>query len=1096
MNHIANFKEEFSAKIPALSLLTNLGYTFIPPSECEALRGNTLASEKKSTYQVILLPVMRAFLAKQTFSFAGKQHTLSEAAIDKVMHELNPAMNLGLKAANEKIYNALMYGVSVTEFIDGKKAYPTIKLIDWHNIDNNQFHFTEELVVQNAEGTGNRIPDTVCFVNGLPLVVIEAKRPDSNKEGKSTNAEAISQHIRNQSQAEIPHLYAYSQLLLAVNGHEGLYATCGTPEKFWAKWKEEQIPEAEFVRLKNHKLSDGQIDGLFNHRPAKAKEDYLSLVAAGDLTVTDQDRLIISLLRPERLLDMTRLFTLFDKKAGKIVARYQQVFGIKALIERINTFDDTGAREGGVIWHTTGSGKSFTMVFLSKALIWLEELAQCRVIIVTDRVDLEDQLSRTFASGGVLTDRDKKDAMATTGKRLAEQIGKGNERVIFSIINKFGSAIKYKECYNDSPNIIVLVDEGHRSQNGENNIRMQQTLPKAAYIAFTGTPLLKDDKTENKFGKIIHSYTMRQAVEDKTVTPLLYEERIPELNVNEKAIDAWFERSTSKLSDKQKTDLKKKFSQKGQIYQTEGRIELIAYDIADHFQNFKQQSLKGQLACDSKASAIRYKKALDKIGTVTSVVAMSAPDTREGHEAVDQESKDIVQNWWKANVNKMDEKAYTKAIIEDFGRDDGPDIMIVVDKLLTGFDEPKNTVLYIDKPLKEHNLIQAIARVNRLHSKKQFGYLIDYRGILKELDTTIEKYQDLAERTQGGFDIDDLKGLYNRMDTEYKKLPGLHSDLWAIFDGVKNKQDGPALRQALAPKVQDVDGKLVDTNLKKRDDFYSALTAFSNCMKVALQSATYFEDKSFDNKRDLYKRDLKAFVDLRKQVREDADETINYDEYAEDIRSLLDKHIAGIEVKEPDGAYLVGNLGKDVKPQDMSDDEARNQTDKITGRITKMIEQDLADDPYAQEYFSKMLKKAIEDAKAMFDAPVKQYILFADFEQEVKDRKVADVPYDFIDASGKLNKHAQAYFGLFKHLFDAEFLNDKALDNEKLVALAFSIDDVVNTAVAEYSINPAEIENAIHMKLLPLLFADLGLENAQKLIEEVLKITRLGLARG
>ena len=1090
------FQEEFSAKIPALSLLTNLGYAFIPPSECEALRGNTLASEKKSTHQVILLPVMRAFLAKQTFSFAGKQHTLSEAAIDKVMHELNPAMNLGLKAANEKIYNALMYGVSVTEFIDGKKASPTIKLIDWHNLDNNQFHFTEELVVQNAEGTGNRIPDIVCFVNGLPLVVIEAKRPDSNKEGKSTNAEAISQHIRNQGQAEIPHLYAYSQLLLAVNGHEGLYATCGTPEKFWAKWKEEQIPEAEFVRLKNHKLSDEQLDGLFKHRPAKAKDDYLSLVAAGDLTVTDQDRLIVSLLRPERLLDMTRLFTLFDKKAGKIVARYQQVFGIKALIERINTFDDSGAREGGVIWHTTGSGKSFTMVFLSKALIWLEELAQCRVIIVTDRVDLEDQLSRTFASGGVLTDRDKKDAMATTGKRLAEQIGKGNERVIFSIINKFGSAIKYKECYNDSPNIIVLVDEGHRSQNGENNIRMQQTLPKAAYIAFTGTPLLKDDKTENKFGKIIHSYTMQQAVEDKTVTPLLYEERIPELNVNDKAIDAWFERSTSKLSDKQKTDLKKKFSQKGQIYQTEGRIDLIAYDIADHFQNFKQQGLKGQLACDSKASAIRYKKALDKIGTVTSVVAMSAPDTREGHEAVDQESKDIVQNWWKANVNKMDEIAYTKAIIEDFGRDDGPDIMIVVDKLLTGFDEPKNTVLYIDKPLKEHNLIQAIARVNRLHSKKQFGYLIDYRGILKELDTTIEKYQDLAERTQGGFDIDDLKGLYNRMDTEYKKLPGLHSDLWAIFEGVKNKQDGPALRQALAPKVQDVDGKLVDTNLKKRDDFYSALTAFSNCMKVALQSATYFEDKSFDNKRDLYKRDLKAFVDLRKQVREDADETINYDEYAEDIRSLLDKHIAGIEVKEPDGAYLVGNLGKDVKPQDMSDDEARNQTDKITGRITKMIEQDLADDPYAQEYFSKMLKKAIEDAKAMFDAPVKQYILFADFEQEVKERKVADVPNDFVDDSGKLNKHAQAYFGLFKHLFDVEFLTEKDLDNDKLVALAFSIDDVVNTAVAEYSINPAEIENAIHMKLLPMLFGDLGLENAQKLIEEVLKITRLGLARG
>ncbi|TEW46149.1 type I restriction endonuclease subunit R [Psychromonas algicola] len=1101
---VANFTEEFSAKIPALTLLTNLGYQFIPPSECEALRGNTpltikSAVDKKSTHQVVLMPIMREFLAKQTFPFAGKQHKLTDATIDKVMHELNPAMNLGLKAANEKLYNAMMYGVSVTEFVDGKKASPTIQLIDWHNIKNNQFHFTEELVVQNTEGTGNRIPDIVCFVNGLPLVVIEAKRPDSNKEGKSTNAEAISQQIRNQGQLEIPHLFAYSQLLLSVNGHEGLYATCGTPEKFWAKWKEELIPEAEFARLKNRSLNDKQLNSLFNHRPAYAKDDYLSLISAGDLTVTDQDRLIISLLRPERLLEITRLFTLFDKKAGKIVARYQQVFGIKALVERINTFDAAGAREGGVIWHTTGSGKSFTMVFLSKALVWLEELSQVRVIIVTDRVDLEDQLSRTFASGGVLTDRDKKDAMATSGKRLAEQIGKGNERVIFSIINKFGSAIKQKECFNDSPNIIVLVDEGHRSQNGENNIRMQQTLPKAAFIAFTGTPLLKDDKTENKFGKIIHSYTMQQAVEDKTVTPLLYEERIPELNVNDKAIDAWFERSTSKLSEKQRTDLKKKFSQKGQIYQAEGRIDLIAYDISDHFQNFKQQGLKGQLACDSKASAIRYKNALDKIGSVTSVIAMSPPDTREGHDVVDQDSKDVVQNWWKDNVAQTyggDEKAYTKAIIEDFSRDDGPDIMIVVDKLLTGFDEPKNTILYIDKPLKEHNLIQAIARVNRLHSKKQFGYLIDYRGILKELDTTIEKYQDLAERTQGGFDIDDLKGLYNRMDTEYKKLPGLHSELWDIFANVKNKQDGPALRQALAPKVQDVDGKLVDTNLKKRDDFYSALTVFSNCIKVALQSASYFEDKSFDSKRDLYKRDLKAFVDLRKQVREDANETVNYDEYAEDIRSLLDKHIAGIEVKEPDGAYLVGNLGKNVKPQDLSDDEARNQTDKITGRITKMIEDDLADDPYAQEYFSNLLKKAIEKTKEMFDAPVKQYILFADFEQEVKDRKVADIPNDFTDDSGKLNKHAQAYFGLFKHVFGADYLIEQSLDNEKLVVLAFNIDEVVNNAVAEYSINPAEIENAISMKLLPMLFSDIGIDNAEKLIEAVLKITRLGLSRG
>ena len=1098
-NHTVDFREEFSSKIPALTLLTNMGYQFIHPSECEILRGNNFAADDKSTQKVILAPIMRAFLAKHTFPFAGEDHKLSDAAIDKVMHELNPAMNLGLRVANENIYNALMYGVTVTEFINGKKTAQTVPFIDWQNIDNNEFHFTEEMIVQNAEGTGNRIPDIVCFVNGLPLVVIEAKRPDSSKENQTTNKQAVSQQIRNQGQKEIPHLFAYSQLLLAVNGHEGLYATCGTPETFWAKWKEESITETEFALLKNTKLNSTQIDRLFDHRSKWEKTKYLSLISGGDLAVTDQDRLIVSLLRPERLLEMMRLFTIFDKKAGKIVARYQQAFGIKALIERISTFDEEGAREGGVIWHTTGSGKSFTMVFLSKALIWLKELAQCRVIIVTDRVDLEDQLSRTFASGGALTDIDKKKSMAKTGKQLAKQISRGNERVIFSIIDKFGSAIKQKECFNDSPNIIVLVDEGHRSQNGENNIMMKKALPKAAYVAFTGTPLLKDDKTEEKFGKIIHTYTMQQAVEDKTVTPLLYEERIPELNTNDKAIDTWFSRMTEKLTEKQQSDLKRKFAQKGQIYQTENRIELIAYDISDHFQNFKHQNLKGQLACDSKASAIRYKNALDKIGKVTSAVAMSPPDAREGYEVVDQESSDIVQKWWTANVAPTygtNDKAYTKAIVEEFSHDDGPDIMIVVDKLLTGFDEPKNTVLYIDKPLKGHNLIQAIARVNRLHSRKQFGYLIDYRGILKELDVTVLKYQKLAERTLGGFDAKDLEGMYKNMDTEYKKLPMLHRALQAIFSEVNNKQDGPALRQLLAPKVQEIDGVFVDTNLKKRDDFYIALTEFSNAMKVALQSASFFEDKSFDGKRDFYKKELKAFIDLRKQVREDADETIDYSKYEEDIRSLLDKHIAGIEVQKSESAYLVNNLGKYEESQDMSDDEARNQSDRISGRITKMIKQDLADDPYAQEHFSKLLKDAIEDAKAMFDAPVKKYIMFAEFEQAVKERRVDELPDEFNNDPEQSDKHAQAYFGLFKYLFEPDYLEEKSLDDDKLVKYAFAIDEVVNKAVAEYSINPSEIESAIRKSLLPMLFSDLGVENAQKLIVEVLNIVRLGLSRG
>ena len=269
-------------------------------------------------------------------------------------------------------------------------------------------------------------------------------------------------------------------------------------------------------------------------------------------------------------------------------------------------------------------------------------------MVVTDRVDLESQLSKTFASGGELAGKkDREAAMATSGTRLAEQIGKGNERIIFSLIQKFNSATKLPQCVNTSADIIVLIDEGHRSQGGENHIRMKQALPNAAFVAFTGTPLLKDDKTTNKFGPIVHAYTMQRAVEDQAVTPLLYEERIPDLDVNARAIDSWFERITEGLNEQQKADLKRKFAKKGQIYSADDRIRLIALDIANHFVKNIDEGLKGQLACDSKASAIKYKQYLDEAGLFESAVVMSPPDSREGNTDVDEAASPEVTQWWK-----------------------------------------------------------------------------------------------------------------------------------------------------------------------------------------------------------------------------------------------------------------------------------------------------------------------------------------------------------------------------------------------------------------------------------------------------------------
>lgn len=1087
--HTPKFQEEYSAKLPALALLTNLGWQFLPPDAALAARGGRLD-------EVVLRDELRAQLAKRRFMFAGREHPLSAKAIDNLIAEVcSPPLNEGLLTANERLYNHLLYGISVTEFVDGKKVSPTIALIDWHELGNNSFLFTEEFSVLRSGGTEKRRPDIVCFVNGLPLVVIEAKRPDGSCNKGPTIDEGISQCLRNQRHDEIPQLFAYSQLLLSINGVDGRYGTCSTPLKFWAAWREEEMTLPQMAALKNRPLSTLQLGTLFGHRPQADRRWFEGLVAGGELALSAQDQLLISLLQPARLLELVRYFVLFDKKAGKIVARYQQVFGIKRLIERINVKRRDGGREGGVIWHTTGSGKSFTMVFLSKALILHDSLKACRIVVVTDRTDLERQLSKTFATGGELGKKDKEGAMATSGRRLAEQIGKGSERIIFSLIQKFNTATKLPECHNPSADIVVLIDEGHRSQGGENHIRMKQALPNAAFVAFTGTPLLKEDKTTNKFGPIVHAYTMQRAVEDQTVTPLLYEERVPDLEVNERAIDSWFGRITVGLSEEQQADLKRKFAKKGQIYAADDRIRLIALDIANHFVHNIDDRLKGQLACDSKASAIKYKRYLDEAGLFESAVVISAPDSREGNTEVDEASAPEVVQWWKENVGSQDEERYTKAVIERFEKDPALKLLIVVDKLLTGFDEPQNAVLYIDKPLKAHNLIQAIARVNRLHPAKEFGLLIDYRGILGELDTTIAKYQDLANRTQGGYDIDDLQGLYAQMSTEYKKLPQLYKALWATFAEVKNKHDAEALRQVLVPRMEERGGELVDVNQPRREAFYAALTAFASCLKVALQSATFFDDTSFgDDDRRHYKETVKQLSSLRQVLLQDTGERVDYDQYAQQVKKLLDRHVVGVSVREPAGTYDVGKMGKAQKPDDWSEEKTRNETDIIKTRVTKMIEQELRDDPYAQEAFSKLLRQAIEEAEKLFDHPLKQYLLFHAFEEQVQQRRLDEIPDRFAG-----NRHAQAYFGLFKQRLPQAFdsLDEQQLDH--WVTLAFAVDQQVSEAIAENSINPQNIEAAIRKGLLPRLFSECkahgaGMDQAKALVEQVVQIVRVGVA--
>lgn len=1092
MNTTPQGNEQHSSHIPALATLINLGWTFLPTTECQTLRG--------SQREVVLKPVLEKVLRQRRFEFKGQWYPLSDQAVDQVIRDITtPSMAQGLLSANQSVYDMLTLGVTVTEFVGGQKASPTIHLIDWEDLDNNTFHVTEEMEVLSAQGTHTRRPDVVAFVNGIPLAVIEAKRAASGNPNKNMVEEGVSQNLRNQKSDEIPFLFAFAQLLFAISRNDGRYGTTHTPAKFWSKWEDEEFDDWYVQDIKNQPLSSSNKNALFQDKPAKIRA-YFEQLWSKPVAPSEQDRLLVGLLSRNRFLEFIKLFILFDRKIGKIAARYPQAFGIRALLERISELKPSGERRGGVLWHTTGSGKSFTMVYLCRALLLSDTLKNCRVIVVTDRVDLEKQLSQTFLTGGAfgtdISGKKSGDSAAKTrsGKDLAKRIGQSNDRIIFTIINKFASAAKQPECYNPSENIIVIVDEGHRSQGGENHARMRLALPNASFIAFTGTPLLDKEKseTEKQFGKIIHAYTMKRAVQDGTITPLLYEERKPLLDVNQKAVDIWFEKVTSSLSDSQKVDLKRKYTQRGRIYTAQDRIKLNAFDIGVHFnENFKKAGLelKGQLATDSKLSAIRYKQALDDWGLVSSAIVISAPDTREGHTDVDEATLPLVQDWWKKNVTG-DPQDYEKSIIEDFGTDGAPDILIVVDKLLTGFDEPRNTVLYIDKQLKGHNLIQAIARVNRLHPQKPFGYLIDYRGILKELDTAIKDYQSFEDQTQGGFAIDDIDGLYSNVDTEYKKLPALHDKLLSFFAHIDNRLDPEPYRQVFMPKYEfDSDGVETDTRQALREDFYEALTEFGMCLKTALSTQSFFEDKAFtevDIRR--YKIDLSWFSELRKTVRMDAQETVDYSVYEEQIRKLIDQHVTGIDIAPGEQPIVIDPV--DDNPINWSDEKTKNETDKIKTRTKKTIEQKLGDDPYAQKVFSELLKDAIQKAESLFDYKA-QFKMFSDLETMVEDRNVPDLPTDRFEG----NKHAQAYYGTFKLVLGNDFAALDTDKDEQLIAEAFEIDQVVNRAVAENSLNPAGIEQDIRKHLLPRLFGLIGLDKAKEVLDEVVQIVRNGVAK-
>lgn len=972
---------------PALALFEAMGYTYISPADCDKQRG--------SRYHVLLRDILRGQLRRlNRYVYAGAENEFSAANIERAMEDLNEPLTDGLVRTSEKIYDALLLGKSYPETVgDGKMLSFNLRYIDWDNPQNNVFHVTEEFAVDSQDRQHNARPDIVLFINGIPFAVIECKAPHIPVE------EAVGQMIRNQQAAYIPHLFKFAQLVVTTNKNAVKYATAGTPKKFWSVWKE-QDDEWLQTRLK-------------------------ALVP--DRMPTEQDRNIVSLFSPERVYELIRYFILFDANVKK-VCRYQQFFAVREIMKTIAENDEHGNRQSGVIWHTQGSGKSLSMVMLAKYI--LMELKDChpRVVIVTDRKELDAQIAATFAHTRLTP------ARATSGRHLVELVNSARADVITSIINKFNT-VERQEVKNPSRDIFVLVDESHRSNYGLMATRMRSVFPNACYIGFTGTPLMKSEKnTMARFGRLIHKYTIRDGVEDGAIVPLIYEGRFVEQKVDEENIDLWFKQTTRRLTEAQREDLRRKWSSIRRLTSTDARIKRIALDISEHFiEGYKDTGFKAMLATNYKRDAIRYLQCFEQFGDLSCAVVISPPDMREGVDDADEGADDLVVSFWNKMMQQYgDADRYEEAIKNRFC-DGEIDILIVCSKLLTGFDAPLCQVLYIDKELKEHGLLQAIARTNRLHEGKDYGLIVDYRGLIEKLDTAMDMYSGAGLEN---FDGGDLKGVVVDVMSAIGNLRSAYTQLVELFAPVGSISDAEAVEVFLADD-------------KMRQDFYTLLCAFGRALHLVLNAEQAYNALSKEE-RQKYQDTFIFFSKVRRSVKLQYCDAIDNAEYEPLMQNLLDTHLSVAGLKKITSPIDI--LNKDDFEKELEElGSLRSKADAIASRMTRSISEKRDENPAYYDSFSKRIRDALAlyKEKVISEAEylAKMRTILGDYHAG---RSTVSYPERI-----KNNVHAQAFFGVLTALFDEvederitpDFVAEVSEEITKIVASHSQVDWTNNKTI-------------------------------------------------
>lgn len=785
---------------------------------------------------------------------------ISKAVID-LKKEINNDTN-SLYQVNKKVYSMLRYGKSVKE-----KNYKDISVhfIDWRNIDKNDFSIAEEVTVYCQGGRKTKRPDLVIYVNGIALAVIELKR------SVVSIGEGIRQSIENQKEEFIRKFFGPVQLFIAGSEAEGLrYGVIETPEKYYLKWREEKEAQDD-LSVEIRKLHENQSSNLLRND-------------------------LISMFHKKRLLSLIYDFMIFDAGKKK-TARHNQYFANIAARNRIQR------GEGGVIWNTQGSGKSLLMVWLSKWII--ENIDNSRVVIITDREELDSQIEEIFYDVG-----ENKIKRAKSSEDLRSLLNGTEASIICSLIHKYGHNTtgntdidryvsmlveNLPKDYSAKGNIIAFIDECHRTNSGKLHKAVKILMPEAVLIGFTGTPLLKQDKstTIEVFGSYIHTYKFNQGVQDGVVLDLRYEARdVDQRLTNKEQVDQWFDIKTRNLTDKAKQQLKQSWTTMNKLYSAKDRLEIIAQDIIFDMEirpRLKTDRGTAMLVANSIYEACKYWEIFNSRGFKKCAVVTSFDINKRnvGTDLDETSEEDYKKLIYERMLQGKKLEVFEKEVKDLFKKEPNKmKLLIVVDKLLTGFDAPSASYLYIDKSMRDHDLFQAICRVNRPDGDdKDYGYIVDYKDLFKNVQFAMDTYTSDAF---DGFDKEDVEGLIkNRFEEAKSEMEASRHALKELLAEVGDNVDDSTYRAYFCGFVTEENEK----ELSDRRNVLYVLTAsftrsFINCCEALVSDFGYSEEQV-----DEIREEIKDYNQLKLMIKLASNDYIDLKPYEVDMRYILDTYI-------------------------------------------------------------------------------------------------------------------------------------------------------------------------------------------------------------